>query len=256
MADDEDYEEYEDEEDVEDVEDVDDEEEYEDEEEEVEEAKPVRPTRPAKSARPAPKSANPARPAKKPVRTTKSTKAAAPAASWANPQVLVAAAIVLLIAIGLGLWLGGVFKSSKPKFVTSIGPFVYNESGLRARAGTLGTPFYWVGPKPGMSYEFTRNTHGTLFVRYVPTGTPPNGKVKNALIIVTYPVTKPGYLGLLRQAQAKGAVQHGANGSIIYPNGSDVYVAFKSNPLAQVVVYDKKKTIAAHAAPHVVLVTG
>jgi hypothetical protein len=149
---------------------------------------------------------------------------------WANPQVRIAAVVVLIIAIVVGLWLGGVFKSSKHKHslkpvAARIGPYTSDLSGLKAQAQTLKTPIYWAGPQAGYRYEFTRSTLGYLYVRYLPKGVRNGAPGTNFLIVSTYPFTG-AYASLKKLAGKKGI--KGPNGSIIYvrPKKTNVLMAY------------------------------
>ena len=178
-------------------------------------------------------------------------KAASPQ-PWANPQVRVAAVVILIILVALGLYFGGVFKSSKhhkKHAVSAIGPVVQTAAALKNQALSTG-PFYWAGRIPGDSYEFTRDTSGSLFVRYVPQGSSPRVKCK-CLIVVTYPFPG-GYYALKKQAHTAGIpIIHGKSGSIILrdpKHRKSIYIGFKSNPQVQVVVYAPRPAIAASIA--------
>jgi len=41
---------------------------------------------------------------------------------------------------------------------------------LKTRVASLGKTVYWVGPKPGVIYEYTRSPGGNVYLRYLPKG--------------------------------------------------------------------------------------
>ena len=58
---------------------------------------------------------------------------------------------------------------------------------LRLLAGTLGHPFYWLGAKPGYTYELTRTPNRSIFVRYLPHGVAVGARTPY-LTVATYPL--------------------------------------------------------------------
>ncbi len=53
---------------------------------------------------------------------------------------------------------------------SAIAPVLLGASALRDRASSLGLPVYWIGPRPGVSYELSRTATGRVYVRYLPDG--------------------------------------------------------------------------------------
>jgi hypothetical protein len=66
------------------------------------------------------------------------------------------------------------------------GATAVSAQGLRTVATTLGHPVYWLGAKPGSTYELTQTATGNVFVRYLPSGVKV-GAAKTYLTVVTYP---------------------------------------------------------------------
>ena len=89
----------------------------------------------------------------------------------------------------------------------SLGPIVLRAAQLRARAGTLREPVYWIGPRAGRAYELGRTADGKVSVRYVRPGAPPGAADENAIVVGTYP-SKNAY------ARAKRAVA--SSPSLVY----------------------------------------
>src|SRR5205809_2388971 len=96
----------------------------------------------------------------------------------------IGALIVIALAVGLVVWLvvrdrGG--SASPPSNVTAVSP-----TQLRTLAGSVAHPVFWVGPKSGMTYELTRTSNGSIFVRYLPSGVKIGSK-DPYLTVATYP---------------------------------------------------------------------
>jgi hypothetical protein len=97
----------------------------------------------------------------------------------------VGALVVILVAVGLILWLAlrdtGVGSKSTPGSVSAV-----SVAQLQALAASRGQPIYWVGPKPGYTYELTRESNGYLIVHYLPPGVKV-GSPRPYLAVATYP---------------------------------------------------------------------
>jgi hypothetical protein len=120
----------------------------------------------------------------------------------------VGAVIVLVLAIALILWLvlrngGGSSTSSSAKAV-SVGQ-------LRKLAASVGHPVYWVGPRDGYTYERTRQSNGTIIIRYLPQGVKV-GEKKPHLSVATYPFA--GAFPAIEKAARKSG-----SGSFTIPDG-------------------------------------
>ena len=97
----------------------------------------------------------------------------------------IGAAVALAVIGGLILWLalrdsGGSNTSSKG-----------NASGvtvdqLRTLAATVGHPIFWVGPRAGYTYELTRASDGSIYIRYLPPGAKVGAKTPYTTV-ATYP---------------------------------------------------------------------
>ena len=102
-------------------------------------------------------------------------------------------------------------------------------AGLAALPRTLGHELYWLGAKPGATYELTRMSDGGMYVRYLPTGVSIGDRHPRYVTVGTYP--RRGALAALQAAAATdGATTLPVSGGgLAYvPSGSStsVYVAF------------------------------
>jgi hypothetical protein len=89
-----------------------------------------------------------------------------------QPRMRLGAVVALAIAVGFVAWLvtsrGGSSFSTAP--VTPIAPEALTVDGLRSVAKEIGHPVYWVGAKPGYTYELRRDRDDNIFIRYLPSG--------------------------------------------------------------------------------------
>ena len=96
----------------------------------------------------------------------------------------------------------------------------------------LGHPLYWLGRKPGVTYELTQTDAGAVFVRYLPSGVAP-GVNRPHLTVATYPF--PGAFAALRRTAAQnptGTIRLSGGGLAVvdagYPNS--IHVAYPGVP--------------------------
>lgn len=66
------------------------------------------------------------------------------------------------------------------------GPRAVSAAALSRFAASVGHPVYWLGPRPGSTYELTQIPNGAITVRYLPAGAKP-GAAKPYLTVATYP---------------------------------------------------------------------
>lgn len=170
-----------------------------------------------------------------------------------NQQLRIAILVVVAAVVGVGLWLA-FGKSSHKKAkgntntTTAIGPKAFNHNQLSAESGKLGSPIYWIGPKPGYRYEFFRSTKGYLYVRYLPKGVGVGKRQGHLVIVATYPWARP-YAALKKVSH--GRITKGPHGSIIIParpgDAKSVLVAWPRGRY-EVEVYSPKPGRAAALA--------
>jgi hypothetical protein len=67
-------------------------------------------------------------------------------------------------------------------------PVGVTAAGLRALVGSVGHPVYWLGARPGYSYELTETWDGRTYVRYLPRGVSVGDRRPMFLVVGTYPL--------------------------------------------------------------------
>ena len=110
---------------------------------------------------------------------------------------------------------------------------------LSALAATLRQPIYWLGRKPGVTYELARTGAGAVFVRYLPSGVAPGAK-RPHLTVATYPF--PGAFAAVRRTAAQnptGTIRLSGGGLAVVDAGypKSIHVAYPGVPY-QVEVFD------------------
>jgi hypothetical protein len=84
------------------------------------------------------------------------------------------------------------------------GPTIVSQAQLERFAASVDYPVYWVGPKPGFSYELTA-AKGRVWVRYLPAGVKAGDPRSNFLVVGTYEQPH-SYSGLERAAREADSV--------------------------------------------------
>jgi hypothetical protein len=165
----------------------------------------------------------------------------APRAGFGLRRIRVGAAIAVAVLIGFGAWLafrGGSSSSTSPvpKGSTAVPISV---DGLKTIATVVGIPIYWVGEKPGFTYELTKTTDNRVFIRYLPAGVRV-GSDTPYLTIGTYPVND-AFAATSRIAGKSGAttIDIGKGGVAVstQKTPTSVYVAYRGSD-SQIEVYD------------------
>jgi hypothetical protein len=110
---------------------------------------------------------------------------------------------------------------------------------LRALAAALGHPIYWLGRKPGVTYELTRTDADAVFVRYLPSGVA-TGENRPYLTVATYPF--PGAFASVQRSAARnptGTIRLSGGGLAVVDAGypKSIHVAYPGVPY-QVEVFD------------------
>jgi hypothetical protein len=143
--------------------------------------------------------------------------------SRTQAALLVTAGVGLVAFLAVHTWGGGgdATSASAPR------PAAVSPAGLRALANYRGEPIYWVGPRPGVTYELTQK--GTeLFLRYLPKGFPVGDK-RPLLTVGTY-LLPNAFAATNKAASGRGAKQipvRGGGVAFYRPaRPESVYVAF------------------------------
>ena len=151
-----------------------------------------------------------------------------------------AAAGVIAVAIALVAWLvlrDGSPSSSSGPVPTSSPAVPISAKGL-ATLGRVGIPIYWLGQKPGFTYELTKTTD-RVYIRYLPAGVKV-GSGDPYLTVGTYPV-KNAFAVTSRLAARSDSVRIGIGaGAVAFysrKTPTNVYVAFRGSN-HQIEVYD------------------
>jgi hypothetical protein len=152
----------------------------------------------------------------------------------------IGAAVAVAFAVGFALWLvfRGDSSPSKSPVPTGANPVRISLKGLKTLAG-IGIPIYWVGKRPGVSYELTKTADNRIFIRYLPAGVP-IGSSKPYLTIGTYPVSD-AFTVTSRLARSSGSnpVDIG-RGAVAFVRGSSpesVFLAYRGSDV-QIEIYD------------------
>ncbi len=126
---------------------------------------------------------------------------------------------------------------SKPAFQTV--------AALRAAAAISPNPIYWAGARAGTRLEFSQTSGGTIYVRYLPTGTAA-GTLEPHLTVATYPRPN-GY------AEVQAAAKNDGSKSFELPDGglavydpaspTNVHVGFQGKAY-QIEVFAPEKGLA------------
>jgi hypothetical protein len=121
---------------------------------------------------------------------------------------------------------------------SSTGAVALNRQQLADRVKALGVPIYWIGAKPGATYELTQASDGRTFIRYLPAGVRA-GSPTQYLTIATYPF--PHAFAVTKAvAHGAGVVTIPVAGGIAFYRTSspqNIHIAFSGNDL-QIEVFD------------------
>jgi hypothetical protein len=167
---------------------------------------------------------------------------------WARlSSVRIGAVVALAVAAAFVIWLvvrGNDNSSSSTTTTTAtvkpIGPVAATPAALRALSANSKQTVYWVGPRPGTTYELTRTAGGRVFIRYLPAGAKIGNRSAAYTIVGSYPT--PDALKVLQDLSKQSTEQ-----SMPAPGGglavwsktapTNVYVAFPGSD-TQIEVFD------------------
>lgn len=118
---------------------------------------------------------------------------------------------------------------------------------LRQKVASLSSPVYWLGSQPNVTYEYTRNPNGNVYLRYLPKGVA-LGASDAYPTVGTYPM--PNAAATTRKAAGRaGSVPvklTGAEAFYATSKPTSVYVAFTGSDY-QIEVYDSVSARALSA---------
>jgi hypothetical protein len=118
------------------------------------------------------------------------------------PLALLATALTASAIVVAVLLLRGGSTPALP--AVNSGPALVSQAQLERFAASVGYPVYWLGAKPGFSYELT-STKGRVWVRYLPPGVTAGDPRSNFLVVGTYEQPH-SYSGLERAAREADSV--------------------------------------------------
>jgi hypothetical protein len=144
--------------------------------------------------------------------------------------------IALGLIVALILWLS---LRSSGSSSTSGNARAVSISQIRTLAASVKHPVFWVGPKPGYTYEVTQTSNGSIYIRYLPPGEKVGTKTPY-LTVGTYPF--PGaYQAIKKITTQKGItairIPHGGLGEVPVKSPTSVHAAYPGVDY-QVEVYD------------------
>jgi hypothetical protein len=173
---------------------------------------------------------------------------------WARlSSVRIGAVVAIAIAAAFVIWLvvRGNDNSSDKTTTTGttettaaeqkpVGPIAATPGSLRALSASSGKPIYWVGPRAGTTYEFTRTAGGRVYVRYLPHGAKIGNRSAAFTIVGTYPTPNAHkVLTQLAKQPNERSVPSPGGGVAVYSTTAptNVYVAFPGEDV-QIEVFD------------------
>lgn len=152
----------------------------------------------------------------------------------------VGAILAIALAAGLAAWvvLGnrGDDEAAAPseRSIAAV-----SRNGLETLAGALGTPIYWAGPRPNVTYEVTQTPSARVFVRYLPAGAAVETS-EPYLFVATFPVANAfPVTGAEARKPGSVTIPIGNGGVAFYSRArpTNVYIAFPGTN-QQIQVFD------------------
>ena len=122
-------------------------------------------------------------------------------------QVLVAALVALVVFLAAALVLtatghgplAGKARAASSDVTIGV-PTAMTEQELRAFSANSAIPVYWAGPRDGVTYEVTKTSDGSVFVRYLTNGVKVGDQTASYLTVGTY-YQPGGYTALSTTSQ-------------------------------------------------------
>jgi len=144
--------------------------------------------------------------------------------------------IALAIAAAFVIWLvvrGNDNSSSNSRTTNTsprpIGPIAASPAALRALSASTNQSIYWVGARPGYTYELTHTPGGRTYIRYLPAGARIGNRSAAYTIVGSYPT--PNALKVLQELSkqpGEKSVPAPGGGIAVWSTDAptNVYVAF------------------------------
>jgi hypothetical protein len=162
-----------------------------------------------------------------------------PAAQLGDTRFRVGALIALAVIGGLILWLVLRNSGGSSSSQTSTNASSVTVDQIKTLAASVGHPVFWVGPKPGYTYELTQTPNGSIYIRYLPPGVKVGIKTPY-LTVATYPFTN-AYGAIEKVAAGKGItsikLSHGGLAEVSKQSPESVHAAYPGVNY-QVEIYD------------------
>jgi hypothetical protein len=160
----------------------------------------------------------------------------------ALPHVRIGAVIAIALAAGVAAWAlldPNDERVTTPTAAQADGPRFATPAGLSALAALRGSRVYWAGQRPATVYEVTETGDGSVYVRYLPSGSALGDKRPDFLTVATYARPK-AYADIEAASRRPGAVSFRLTGDglAVYDRGAptSVYIAYRGGR-EQVEVY-------------------
>jgi hypothetical protein len=154
-----------------------------------------------------------------------------------RPLLIVALALVVGVVVWLLLKGGDDDKTSQTTGTTTTGravPSLVSEADLTAYAKSVDHPVYWAGPRNGFSYELTKTSDGSAYIRYLPQGVAAGDPRPQFLTVGTYP-RKNAFATVEQAAGQAGAssvtLPGGGIGVPSPRNKQSVYMSYPESPV-------------------------
>ena len=153
-----------------------------------------------------------------------------------RPLLIVALALVVCVVVWL-LVKGGDDENGSQTTATTPAkavPSLVSEADLAAYAKTVDQPVYWAGPRQNYSYELTKTSDGSAYIRYLPQGVAAGDPRPQFLTVGTYP-RKNAFATVEQAAGQAGASSVSLpGGGIGVPsprNKQSVYMSYPESPV-------------------------
>jgi hypothetical protein len=178
---------------------------------------------------------------------------------WARlPAVRIGAVVAIALAAAFAVWLlvrgnddSSSASTTTPTTTTAeIGPVAASPAALRALADEAGHPVYWIGPRPGRTYELTRTSSGRIFIRYLPPDVRVGNRTARFTIVGSYPVENAiDVLRDLSEQSGERSASVPGGGLAVYSTSSpsNVYLAYPGSDV-QIEVFDPSAARALRLA--------